>query len=61
MSGETTLTLRRPLAQRVDASTVAWDALRGLEAVAIEAQEVWVDGAGRARLGDLFEIAAAPG
>jgi formylmethanofuran dehydrogenase subunit C len=61
VSGETTLTLRRPLAQRVDASTVAWDALRGLEAVAIEAQEVWVDGAGRARLGDLFEIAAAPG
>ena len=61
MSGETTLTLRRPLTQRVDAGMVAWDALRGLEAVAIEAQEVWVDGAGRARLVDVFEVKAAPG
>jgi len=61
VTAETTLTLRRPLEQRVDASAVAWDALRGLEAGAIAAQEVWVEGAGRARLGDLFSVAAAPG
>jgi formylmethanofuran dehydrogenase subunit C len=61
VSGETTLTLRRPLSQRVDAATVAWDALRGLEAATIEAQEVWVDGSGRSRLGDLFEIRATEG
>lgn len=61
MSGETILTLRRPLAQRVDAGTVAWDALRGLDAAAIERQEIWVDGSGRGRLGDLFTVAAHPG
>ena len=51
VSGETTLTLRRALAQRVDASTVAWDALRGLDAAGIEAQEVWIEGSGRASAG----------
>jgi formylmethanofuran dehydrogenase subunit C len=61
VTAETTLTLRRPLAQRVDASAVAWDALRGLEARAIEEQELWIDGGGRSRVGDLFEVAAAPG
>ena len=61
MSDETTLTLRRALAQRVDASTVAWDALRGLDAAGIEAQEVWIEGSGRGRLGDLFQVAAVPG
>jgi formylmethanofuran dehydrogenase subunit C len=61
VSGETTLTLRGPTTQRVDASPVEWDALRGLDAAAIEAQEVWVEGSGRARLGDLFEVTAVPG
>ena len=61
MTAETTLTLRRPLEQRVDASGVAWDALRTLDAGAIEAQELWVEGSGRARVGDLFAVTAAPG
>ena len=61
MTAETTLTLRRPLQQRVDASAVAWDALPGLDAGAIEEQELWIDGAGRSRVGDLFEVSAASG
>jgi formylmethanofuran dehydrogenase subunit C len=61
VTAETLLTLRRPLEQRVDASGVNWDALRGLDASGIEAQELWIEGTGRARLGDLFAVAAAPG
>jgi formylmethanofuran dehydrogenase subunit C len=61
LTAETTLALRRPLQQRVDASGVAWDALRELDGKGIEAQELWIEGAGRTRLGDLFEVAAAPG
>lgn len=61
MTAETRLTLRRPLEQRVDASGVAWDALRGLDGKAIGEQELWIEGSGRSRLGDLFEVAAAPG
>jgi formylmethanofuran dehydrogenase subunit C len=61
VTAETTLTLRRPLGQRVDASGVAWDALRALDAGAIEAQELWVEGSGRARIGDFFAVTAVPG
>ena len=61
MTAETTLTLRRPLEQRVDASGVSWDALRGLDAKAIEEQELWIEGAGPAHVGDLFQVAATPG
>jgi formylmethanofuran dehydrogenase subunit C len=61
VTAETTLTLRRPLEQRVDASGVAWDALRGLDAGAIENQELWVEGAGAARVGDCFQVSASPG
>jgi formylmethanofuran dehydrogenase subunit C len=61
VTAETTLTLRRPLEQRVDASGVAWDALRGLDAKAIAEQELWIEGTGRARVGELFEVAATPG
>ena len=61
MTAETTLTLRRPLEQRVDASGVAWDALRGLEAKGIEEQPLWIEGGGRARVADLFQVSAAPG
>jgi formylmethanofuran dehydrogenase subunit C len=45
----------------VDASEVAWDALRGLDAKAIEEQELWIEGTGRACAGDVFEIRASPG
>ena len=61
MTAETTLTLRRPLEQRVDASGVAWDALRGVDATVIEGQELWIDGSGRAHVGDLFEVKASSG
>jgi formylmethanofuran dehydrogenase subunit C len=61
LTTETTLTLRRPLEQRVDASGVAWDALRGLEAKAIEEQALWIEGTGPARIGDLFQVTASPG
>jgi formylmethanofuran dehydrogenase subunit C len=59
VTAETTLTLRRPLEQRVDASGVAWAVLSGLDAKAIEEQELWVDGAGRSRVVDLFAVKAA--
>jgi len=55
-----TLTLRAPLRRRVDASTVAWNALVGLDAAGIRAQEVWVENEGRATLSDLFEVSGAP-
>jgi formylmethanofuran dehydrogenase subunit C len=61
MTAETTLTLRRPLEHRVDASGVSWDALRGLEASAIEKQELWIEGTGPAPVGELFRVAATPG
>jgi formylmethanofuran dehydrogenase subunit C len=57
---EATLTLRAPLRQQVDASTVAWATLSGLMATEIGAQKVWVEGEGSARLGDLFDIRGAP-
>ena len=60
MSGETVLTLRAPLRHRVDAAGIAWAALRGLDPAAIGSQEVWVEGEGRATLGDLFEVGGAP-
>lgn len=60
MTTEATLTLRAPLQRRVDASTVAWSALRGLDAAAIRSQEVWVEDTDRATLGDLFEVSGAP-
>jgi formylmethanofuran dehydrogenase subunit C len=58
---ETTLTLRAPLEQRVDASEVAWGALPGLDAAAIGGQTAWVEGEGAVPLGDLFEVRAASG
>jgi formylmethanofuran dehydrogenase subunit C len=61
VTGETTLTLREPLELRVDASGVDWDALRRLDVKAIGEQELWVEGPGRARVGDLFEVSASPG
>jgi formylmethanofuran dehydrogenase subunit C len=61
MTAEVTLTLRAPLRQRVDASTVAWSALRGMDAAGIAAQELWVEDQGRATLGDLFGVSGAPG
>ena len=60
MTAEATLTLRAPLQRRVDGSTVAWSALRGLDAAEIGAQEVWVEDPERATLGDLFEVQGAP-
>lgn len=57
---ELTLTLRAPLRHRVDASTVAWGSLQGLDAAGIGAQELWVEDEGRATLGDLFEVRGAP-
>ena len=60
MTAEATLTLRAPLQRRVDGSTVAWSALRGLDAAGIASQEVWVEDADRATLGDLFEVSGAP-
>ena len=60
MTAEVTLTLRAPLRHRVDASTVAWSALRGLDAAGIGSQEMWVEDEGRATLGDLFEVTGAP-
>jgi formylmethanofuran dehydrogenase subunit C len=60
VTAEVTLTLRAPLRHRVDASTVAWSALRGMDAAGIGAQEVWVEDQGRATLGDLFEVSGAP-
>lgn len=60
MSGETVLTLRAPLRARVDATGVAWGALRGLDPAGIGSQEVWLEGEGRATLGDLFEVRGAP-
>jgi formylmethanofuran dehydrogenase subunit C len=60
VTGEVTLTLRAPLRRRVDGGTVAWSALCRLNAAAIGAQEVWVEGEGRATLAELFEIQGAP-
>jgi len=60
MTAEATLTLRAPLRHRVDGGSVAWGALRGLDAAAIGSQEVWVEGEGRTTLGDLFEVRGAP-
>ncbi|MEZ0332676.1 MAG: formylmethanofuran dehydrogenase subunit C [Gemmatimonadales bacterium] len=60
MTREAILTLRAPLRQRVDASTVSWGTLPGLDAIGISAQEIWVEGEGSARLGDLFDIRGAP-
>lgn len=60
MTAEVTLTLRAALRRRVDASPVAWSALRGLDATAIAAQEVWIEGEGRAVLGDLFDVSGTP-
>lgn len=60
MTAEATLTLRAPLRHRVDAGTVAWSALRGMDAAGIASQEVWVEDDGRATLGDLFAVSGAP-
>jgi formylmethanofuran dehydrogenase subunit C len=60
VTADATLTLRAPLQRRVDGSTVAWSALRGLDAAGIGAQEVWVEDLERATLGDLFEVKGAP-
>jgi formylmethanofuran dehydrogenase subunit C len=60
VTAEVTLALRAPLRRRVDSSTVAWSALGGLDAAGIRSQEVWVEGEGRATLGDLFEVGGAP-
>jgi formylmethanofuran dehydrogenase subunit C len=58
--GEAVLTLRAPLRRRLDATGVAWAALPGLDAEGIGSQEVWVEGEGRAALGDVFEVRGAP-
>lgn len=60
MTAEVTLALRAPLRHRVDASTVAWSTLRGLDAAGIGSQEVWIEDEGRATLGDLFAISGSP-
>jgi len=60
VSGDTVLTLRAPLRSRVDAAGVAWAELRGLDSTALGSQEVWIEGEGRATVGDLFEVSGAP-
>jgi formylmethanofuran dehydrogenase subunit C len=60
VTAEAILTLRAALRRRVDASTVAWSTLRGLDAAAIAAQEIWIEGEGPAALGDLFEVSGGP-
>lgn len=61
MTGEATLTLRAPLTRRVDASGVAWGALPRLDADAIGAQTVWVEGEGPVPLAELFTLRGAHG
>ena len=60
IGGEVVLTLRAPLRQRLDATGVGWTALSGLDAEEIRSEEVWVEGEGRATLGDVFEVRGAP-
>jgi formylmethanofuran dehydrogenase subunit C len=60
VTAEATLTLRAPLSRRVDASTVTWSALSGLDASAISSQPVWIEDEGQVALGDLFQVSGAP-
>jgi formylmethanofuran dehydrogenase subunit C len=57
---EAVLTLRSPLQRRVDAYGAGWSGLPGLSEAEISAREVWVEGQGRAALGDLFEVRGGP-